>query len=658
MHVLPCAKERHAVLVVIDDQAVGEALASLLAQEGLEVERTSNAAQALAYLEVRTPCLAIVDTALSSDDGLALCSALRHHPRGDDLAVAAITVRGDSAMAAAAARAGATDIIHTPLSVDTLRFRVWAQLRLHEARLEQHRLNERLSLISRAATDGIILIGGDSRINFWNAAAESMFGYTSSEVEGRPVHSLLVPPAQREEADHAARLFAGNGEGRAIGTTVILKALRKSGEEFPVELSLSSAYVHGEWWALGIVRDITQRLRFEQRLRDSENRLRWILNSMPVGIVISGADRRVRWANQAALDMVQAEDAEEIIGLPCNAALCQAEGEPCLLHGDHPEPARSETLLPRRTDPPLPVLRSLHRLNLDGESVYLESFVDLTARRQLEAELGHARKLEAVGQLAAGIAHEINTPIQYVGDSVHFLREAFEGLSQVLSAYRESARATAGEAGLAALAAAEEEADLEFMLDNAPASLDRCFDGIDRVATIVRAMKDFAHPDQREKSPADLNKAIGSTLTIARNEYKYVAEVECSLGNLPLVSCHIGDLNQVFLNIIVNAAHAIGEAVGDSGKLGTIRVTTRREGDMVRLAIADTGHGIPDEIAGRVFDPFFTTKAVGKGSGQGLAIARSIVVEKHGGTLTFTSEVGQGTEFVIKLPIEASGVKG
>jgi two-component system NtrC family sensor kinase len=185
-----------------------------------------------------------------------------------------------------------------------------------------------------------------------------------------------------------------------------------------------------------------------------------------------------------------------------------------------------------------------------------------------------------------------------------------------------------------------------------PGSFESCQDGISRISTIVRAMKEFAHPDQSEMASADLNRALQTTLAVAKNEYKYVADVTTDFGDLPPVLCHVGDLNQVFLNLIVNAAHAIGDVVGKGGSKGTIRITTCQEGDSARIDIADTGSGIPEAIRQRIFDPFFTTKEVGKGTGQGLAIARSIVVTKHHGSLTFESEVGKGTTFTIRLPID------
>ncbi len=281
--------------------------------------------------------------------------------------------------------------------------------------------------------------------------------------------------------------------------------------------------------------------------------------------------------------------------------------------------------------------------------------LDVTDQRRLENELAQAQKLESVGRLAAGVAHEINTPVQFVSDSVSFVREALEDLSEIVDKYRELRNATEKGADVAAAAKAAEEAeddaDLDYILENAPVALDRARDGLGRVAAIVRSMKEFAHPDRKEMAQADLNQAIQSTLVIASNEYKYVAEVETDLGDLPLVNCYAGEINQVVLNLIVNAAHAIGDVVKETQAKGKIRVATRVLDDQVEIAISDTGKGIPVEVRAKIFDPFFTTKEVGKGTGQGLAIARSVVVDKHGGTLHFETEVGRGTTFYIRLPI-------
>jgi signal transduction histidine kinase len=293
--------------------------------------------------------------------------------------------------------------------------------------------------------------------------------------------------------------------------------------------------------------------------------------------------------------------------------------------------------------------------NTGRHKVLRGMMLDVTDQRRLENELAQAQKLESVGRLAAGVAHEINTPVQFVSDSVSFVREAMDDLSGIVDKYRELRSATEQGADVAAAAKAAEEAeddaDLDYILENAPVALDRAREGLGRVAAIVRSMKEFAHPDRKEMSQADLNQAIQSTLVIASNEYKYVAEVETDLGDLPHVNCYAGEINQVVLNLIVNAAHAIGDVVKGTPDKGRIRVATRVLDDQVEIAIGDTGKGIPVEVRSRIFDPFFTTKEVGKGTGQGLAIARTVIVEKHGGTLHFETEVGKGTTFYIRLPI-------
>jgi PAS domain S-box-containing protein len=273
-----------------------------------------------------------------------------------------------------------------------------------------------------------------------------------------------------------------------------------------------------------------------------------------------------------------------------------------------------------------------------------------------EAAVRQAQRLEAVGQLAAGIAHEINTPIQYVSDNLRFLQQAYLGRQTVLGSYeRLRLAAVKGEVSpvlLADLHAALENADAEYIATEIPKATAQALDGVERVAGIVRAMREFAHPGAKEKATADLNRALANALIVARNEYKYVADAETDFGDLPQVVCNIAEMNQVFLNLLVNAAHAIGEVTKGTETRGKIVVKSRQAGDRAAIYISDTGCGIPASIRSRIFGPFFTTKQVGRGSGQGLAIARSIVVEKHGGSLTFEPNGAQGTTFVISVPIE------
>ena len=285
--------------------------------------------------------------------------------------------------------------------------------------------------------------------------------------------------------------------------------------------------------------------------------------------------------------------------------------------------------------------------------------LDITEVRRRGLEVAASQKLESVGRLAAGVAHEINTPVQFVTDNVQFVRTSMMDIAPVVIAYRALQQAVQSQGDVigAAQRAAQAEitADLDYILENAPAAIESSIEGLGRIATIVRSMKEFAHPDQAVKQPADLNQAIRSTLVVAHNEYKYVAEIDAQLGDLPLVPCHLGEINQVILNLLVNASHAIADVVKDTGNLGKLTVRSGVDGEYVEISISDTGMGIPEAVRAKIFDPFFTTKEVGKGTGQGLAIARSVIVNKHGGTLRFETECYKGTTFFIRLPIGAMG---
>ncbi len=271
-----------------------------------------------------------------------------------------------------------------------------------------------------------------------------------------------------------------------------------------------------------------------------------------------------------------------------------------------------------------------------------------------QAEMLQGQKMEAIGALASGIAHEINTPIQYVGDNVRFIGDASNDILAVLQASGQAVAEYQDESlrpeTMAMLAAALDDADVEFLFEELPAAVEQALEGVDRVAAIVRAMKDFAHPGSDELAPVDINHAIATTVTVSKNEWKYVADLETDLdpavGMVPALS---GPLNQVILNLIVNAAHAI-EDKGGEGK-GLIRITTARDDVYAVISVSDTGCGIPAEIRDRIFEPFYTTKDVGRGSGQGLAIAHQVIVDRHRGRIDVESEVGVGTTFHLRIPL-------
>jgi len=281
---------------------------------------------------------------------------------------------------------------------------------------------------------------------------------------------------------------------------------------------------------------------------------------------------------------------------------------------------------------------------------------DELERDQLHSQLLQAQKLESVGQLASGIAHEINTPTQFVGLNIAFLNEAFEEISNMVASIHTEINVLGLEKSVASkLNEIIKEADWEYLVEEIPKAINQSEEGISRVSSLVLAMKEFSHPGGRSKELADLNHIITTTMTVARNEWKYVANVETDLDtNIPKVPVLRDEIGQVILILLVNAAQAIAERLGDNptDEKGIITITTSDLGSGIEVRIRDTGMGIPKTVRPRIFDPFYTTKVVGKGTGQGLAIAHDVITAKHDGKIDFTTKIAQGTEFVIWLPIK------
>jgi two-component system, NtrC family, sensor kinase len=284
---------------------------------------------------------------------------------------------------------------------------------------------------------------------------------------------------------------------------------------------------------------------------------------------------------------------------------------------------------------------------------------DITESTAMEKELRQAQKLEAVGQLAAGIAHEINTPVQYIGDNLSFLQESYDDIAKVLQTYERLWQKLVENGSVSKEMQQEieqeiENADLEYLFEEVPNSFKQSLGGVQKVNKIVRAMKDFSHPGNEEKTLNDINTILENTITVCRNEWKYVAEMKPDLDpDLQPLLCYGNEIGQVFLNIIVNGAHAINDFTeGGRNGLGTISVATKQLKDAVQIRISDTGGGIPEEIQERVFETFFTTKERGKGTGQGLAIARRVVTDMHHGKIFFEAKENHGTTFIIELPVK------
>lgn len=410
--------------------------------------------------------------------------------------------------------------------------------------------------------------------------------------------------------------------------------------------------------------EIRARKRSEETLRAAHLEIEQLLSSISSILIGVNADGRISQWNRTAEATFGIAAAEAVgrhlreCGVQWNWSAIAAYISQC--HAENRPVRPNDEVRFRRPDGTegfLGITVNPLRRDSSDPSGFLLIAADITERKILESQLAQAQKLESIGQLAAGIAHEINTPTQFVGDNARFLQDAFTDLRTLLAKYGqllEAVRAGSPTSELLAeVEAAAREADVDYLMDEIPKAIEQSLDGVGRVAKIVRSMKEFSHPGGKEKQAADLNKVIESTITVARNEWKYVAELVTDFDpSLVPVPCLVADFNQVILNIIINAAHAIAEVVDqNAGEKGTITITTRQDGDWAEIRISDTGAGIPAESRSKIFDPFFTTKEVGKGSGQGLAIAHAVVVKKHGGIISFETEVGRGTTFIIRLPV-------
>ena len=281
---------------------------------------------------------------------------------------------------------------------------------------------------------------------------------------------------------------------------------------------------------------------------------------------------------------------------------------------------------------------------------------DITERVQLEKQLNQASKLESIGQLAAGIAHEINTPTQYVTDNTTFLDTAFISCLDVIQLCQKLSKKSVediSEHDLTKIRMLIDETDIEFILEEVPSAITQSLEGLHRISTIVKAMKSFSHPSKGEMQLTSIPEAIETTVTVARNEWRYIAELEMKFDdNLPQIMCIRDELNQAFLNVIVNAAHAIEDSKTNAEQQnGKIVITVSKHESDIIIKITDNGKGMPAEVRERIFDPFFTTKTVGQGTGQGLSLAYSVIVDQHNGEIDAHSELGVGTTFVISLPI-------
>lgn len=496
----------------------------------------------------------------------------------------------------------------------------------------------------------------------WNKAFQAYRG-TRTDTLKQNVTDIDIYPE-----DKAQQFLESDRKVLESGQPVIYENWTTGSNGKPVLLETKKTPYYGSKGELlgviGISRDVTHHRLLENELRAANLEIEQLISSLSSALIAVTSDLKVtRWNPKA--EMIFGKQADEVTGQALDEIGLSWDWNKIVDALSHCKREKRAVFMD-----PILFKRLDHSDGFLGVNISpiintdqsLRGFIillnDITERKLSEDRLTQTRRLESIGQLAAGIAHEINTPIQYIDTNIRFLQQSFTDLLNVTQGYQAIlANAHPGEISpnlLSKIRSLDLTVDLAFLINEIPEAISQTLDGTQRVAEIVQAMKGFSHPGVTKKTSVNLNKCITDTLTIARNTWKYVADVEMKLDpNLPEVVCQPGEINQVFLNIIVNAADALSEqSRTDPTRKGIIQISSHQDGEWVEIRIADNGPGIPEEIRHRIFEPFFTTKDVGKGTGQGLAIAYDIVVNKHHGSLRFETTVGKGTTFIVRLPFK------
>ncbi|NCD32152.1 MAG: PAS domain S-box protein [Spartobacteria bacterium] len=489
-----------------------------------------------------------------------------------------------------------------------------------------------------------------------------VLGYSAADFySGRISFLDLVHPEDQGLLEQYIMLVSGNAKDTM--SSVRCRLMLPSGTLRWVEIRLIQGADGGHARHLqGLVLDITE----QKAMEDEINRINTVVRDSSDATIIASVDGRVQYTNKAFYDMFGSDhkdmngkaltdlfadekEAHDLVNIVSNGFNWMGEMD-VIAEGGHRVPVylRGVAILDKR-----------HTVT-DIAFMMADVSVQKKAEKEqqmIEVQFRHAQKMESIGQLAAGIAHEINTPSQFVGDNLQFLQDGFKDLIGLIEHFHAMVPKLP-EPEQEIITEQEAEADMEYLSEEIPRAVSQSLEGITRITHIVRAMKEFSHPGKGEWQTVDINHSIENTIAVARNEWKYVADIEQDFApGLPLISCSEGEINQVILNIIINAVHAIKGTVDESREKGVIRIRTMQEGGYVVIRISDTGTGIPEGIRDRIFDPFFTTKEVGLGTGQGLAISYDVIVNKHQGELSFETEEGKGTEFIIQLPVGDRGHK-
>lgn len=493
----------------------------------------------------------------------------------------------------------------------------------------------------------IVIFDEQGIINEVNYAAIKMFQLDENELSNYNFFHML----------NIKRDFYKNKLKRRFTTHIYKNNFKRY-----LDITIGDIKIEAKQYYYATIDDITEFKELEQALKNTFKENELIINSINAILICLDQDKNIyKWNREA----------ENVLEIPTENAI----GENITKLNIQWDIEKIEENLNKAKDKPIHMdeINFIDKnsnvkklaftiypiIDMKETRGYLLLGKDITQKKIMESQLIHFQKLEAIGELAAGIAHEINTPVQYVYGNLSYIKDTIVNVLELVSEYKKIVSdclktSTSKNDFIEKVKEKEQEVDVDFLVEDLPNALDESIQGLERVIKIVRSMRRFSHSGEAEEKFFDINASIEDTIEISRNVWKYHSDIKLELDeNLPPVFGNPDEINQVLLNIIVNAAHAITEKVTSMNlqEKGLITIRTLKKDNMVEIQIQDTGTGIPKTIRDKIFDPFFTTKEVGKGTGQGLYLSYNII-KKHNGNIFFETEEGKGTTFCIQLPIK------
>ncbi|OVE80482.1 hypothetical protein BVY01_00225, partial [bacterium I07] len=452
-----------------------------------------------------------------------------------------------------------------------------------------------------------------------NQATKELTGYSSEELIGRSILKTISPVPN--QLFNPSSLLKNNTTGKESEPKQF-NLRKKDGTHVQVGLCINPIQIRGETVILCIARVIPERKDIEAKWKRQQEHIHNLFNEVLYGIVMIDAKYlQILDVNRAA-EYILGKSKKDLTGKVCHDVFCLHNQGHCPIIKLHQNVDHRECAVKGKHGKKIPIVKSAKMISVDGRDVILESFMDISDRKELESRLVESKKMESIGQLAAGIAHEINNPLQFILGNIEFIDQSLKVLHPLFQVYRDSlAGGSNGDTyDLKELVGKWDKTKINYVIDEMPKSVNQSIDGINRITDIIGSLKSYSNIGVREKRFEDLNEAIVDIVHISKSEWKMIADVEMDLDcKLPRVWCNVHEIIQVLLNLLMNASHAISKKhAQNGGEKGKIRICSRNKKDHIEIQVQDSGTGIPADIQNKIFDPFFTTKNMGEGIGQGL----------------------------------------